>query len=100
MSVTAVFARILRPGVTLDEFVAAWAPESTADYPADVEVGVDPSDDRRVITAIRFDGTLEEFQAAVPRMVHPESLQRLEKVVDRTELEGVYETSNPLAGSR
>jgi hypothetical protein len=97
MSVTAVFARVLHPGVTVGEYVSAWMPEPATGYPADVEVGVDPADDRRVVTVIRFDGTLEEFQAAVPRLAHPESLQRLEKIVARTELEAVYQTANPLA---
>jgi hypothetical protein len=63
---------------------------SSHPYPAGLEVAVDPSNDRRVITIVRFDGTLEELQNAMPRLVHPESLDRLGKIVETTELESVY----------
>jgi hypothetical protein len=92
--IIAVFARRLRPGVSLDRFVSAWAPEGEGPYPAGVEVALDPADDRRVLTVIRFDGAMPEFQAAVPRLVHPESRARLAELVESTELEGVYETAN------
>jgi hypothetical protein len=88
--VIAVYARTLKPGISLDEFIAAWMPEGDDPYPAGLEVAVDPSNDRRVITIVRFDGTLEELQNAMPRLVHPESLDRLAKIVETTELENVY----------
>jgi hypothetical protein len=88
--VIAVYARTLQPGVSLDDFIAAWMPERDDPYPARLEVAVDPSDDRRVITVVRFDGTLEELRNAMPSLVHPESLDRLAKIVETTELESVY----------
>jgi hypothetical protein len=90
--IVAVFARRVRPGVSVDEFVAAWAPEGGEPYPAGVEVGVDPADGRRILTIVRFDGDMRAFQAAMPRLIHPESHQRLAELVESTELESVYES--------
>jgi hypothetical protein len=90
--IIAVFARRLRPGVSVDRFVGAWAPEGEGPYPAGVEVALDPADDRRILTIIRFDGDMPEFRAAIPRLIHPESRARLAELVESTELEGVYET--------
>jgi hypothetical protein len=90
--IVAVFARRLRPGVSVEEFVNAWAPEGGEPYPAVVEVALDPADDRRILTVIRFDGGMPEFRASIPRLVHPDSRARLAELVESTELEGVYET--------
>lgn len=92
--IVAVFARRLRPGVSVEQFVGAWAPEGDDPYLAGVEVASDPTDDRRILTVIRFDGGMSEFQAAVPRLIHPESRARLAELVESTELEGVYETAD------
>jgi hypothetical protein len=92
--IVAVFARRLRPGVTIEQFVGAWAPEGEEPYPADVEVALDPADDRRILTIIRFAGGMPEFRQALPRLVHPESRARLAELVESTELEGVYETAD------
>jgi hypothetical protein len=91
--IIAVFARRVRPGVSVDDFVAAWAPDTGLPYPAGVEVGVDPADDRRILTIIRFDGDMRAFQAAMSRLIHPESHQRLAELVESTELESVYESA-------
>jgi hypothetical protein len=92
--IIAVFARRLRPGVSVDQFVGAWAPEGDGPYPASVEVALDPADDRRILTVIRYDGAMSEFQAAIPRLIHPESRDRLAELVESTELQGVYETAD------
>jgi len=92
--IIAVFARRLRPGVSVEQFVGAWAPEGDAPYPAGVEVALDPADDRRILTVIRLDGGMPEFRAAIPRLIHPESRERLAELVESTELEGVYETAD------
>jgi hypothetical protein len=91
--IVAAYARTLRPGVSLDQFIAAWMPESNGAYPAQWEVAVDPTDDRRVLTLVRFDGTLSELQDAMPRLVHPESVARLDAVVASTELQSIYLTT-------
>lgn len=91
--IVAVFARRVRPGVSVDDFVAAWAPDNGQPYPAGVEVGVDPADDCRILTIIRFDGDMQAFQAAMPRLIHPKSHQRLAELVESTELESVYESA-------
>jgi hypothetical protein len=90
--IIAVFARRLRPGVSVEQFVAAWAPDGSEPYPAGAEVALDPVDDRRILTVIRFDGEMPEFQAAIPRLIHPESRGRLAELIESTEMEGVYET--------
>jgi hypothetical protein len=90
--IVAVFARKVRPGVSVDDFVRAWAPDDGEPYPAGVEVGVDPADDRRFLTIVRFEGDLQAFQAAMPRLIHPESHRRLAELVESTELESVYES--------
>jgi hypothetical protein len=90
--IIAVFARTVRLGVSLDDFVAAWAPDTGQPYPAGVEVGVDPADDRRILTIVRFDGDMQAFEAAMPRLIHPESHQRLAELVESTELESIYES--------
>jgi hypothetical protein len=91
--IIAAYARTLRPGVSLDQFIAAWMPEGGDPYPARWEVAVDPTDDRRVLTLVRFDGTLSDLQDAMPRLVHPESPARLDAVVESTELQSLYSTA-------
>lgn len=91
--IIAAYARTLRPGVSLDQFISAWMPEAKEPYPARWEVAVDPTDDRRVLTLVRFDGTLSELQNAMPRLVHPESPARLDSVVESTELAAIYSSA-------
>lgn len=91
--IVAAYARTLRPGVSIDQFIDAWMPEGGGPYPAHWEVAIDPTDDRRVLTLVRFDGTLPELQNAFPRLVHPESAARLDAVVESTELESIYSTA-------
>jgi hypothetical protein len=88
--IIAAYARTLRPGVSIQQFVEAWRPEGEGDYPAPVEIGIDPTNDRKVLTLIRVDGPLEDLQARLPDLVHPNSLTRLDEVVESTELESVY----------
>jgi len=88
--IIAAYARTLRPGVSISQFIDAWRPEGGGEYPAQVEIGVDPVNDRRVLTVIRVDGSLEDLQNRLPDLVHPDSLARLDKVVESTELESVY----------
>lgn len=90
--IVAVFSRVLRAEATLSDLVAAWKPTTGEKYPAEVEVAVDPANNRRVVTIIRFDGSMDQFTEAMPRLVRPDSVERLHDVVESTELEAVYET--------
>ncbi|WP_454199702.1 hypothetical protein [Nocardia sp. Marseille-Q1738] len=90
--IIAVFARTLHDGVSLEQFVQAWAPEGSDPYPAQVEIAVDPQNTRRVLTIVRFNGSMGDFEEAMPRLIHPESHRRLDEVVASTSLEGVYES--------
>ncbi|MFK4083347.1 hypothetical protein ACI2LF_04515 [Kribbella sp. NPDC020789] len=87
----AAYARTLREGVTIDQFVEAWLPEGGGKYPAQVEIGVDPANDRRILTVIRVEGSsLEDLQGRMPELIHPDSHARLAEIVESTELEAVY----------
>ncbi len=88
--IIAAYARTLRPGVSIRQFIEAWRPEGKGKYPAQVEIGVDPANDRKVLTLIRLDGSLEDLRQRLPDLVHPDSLARLSEVVESTELESVY----------
>ncbi len=93
--VIAAYARTLRPGVSISQFIDAWRPAGQADYPAQVEIGIDPTNDRRVLTLIKIEGSIEDLQNRLSRLVHPDSLARLEKVVESTELESLELSSRP-----
>lgn len=88
--IIAAYARTLRPGVTIPQFIEAWRPEGEGDYPAQVEIGVDPTNDRKILTLIRVEGSLEDLQNRLPDLIHPDSQDRLNEVVESTELESVY----------
>ena len=88
--IIAAYARTLRPGVSIPQFIEAWRPEGEGKYPAHVEIGVDPTNDRKVLTLIRVDGSLEDLQQRLPDLVHPDSPARLDEVVESTELESVF----------
>lgn len=88
--IIAAYARTLRPGVSLPQFIEAWRPEGEEEYPAQVAIGVDPTNDRKVLTLIRLDGSLEDLQRRLPDLVHPDSVARMDEVVESTELESVF----------
>lgn len=90
--VRAVFVRTLKPEVTYEQFKEAWLPEGLKDrYPTTARVARNLSDARQVITIIELDVPAEEFRSASASLTHPDSLQRLEKVVESTQLQAVYE---------
>ncbi len=88
--VIAAYVRTLRPGVSIAKFIEAWRPEGDDPYPAQVEVAVDPTDDRKVLTLIRVEGSMEDLQALMPDLVHPDSEARLGEVVESTDLATVF----------
>ncbi|MGH4028091.1 hypothetical protein ACQB60_04030 [Actinomycetota bacterium Odt1-20B] len=89
---TAVFVRTLKPGVTDEQFRAAWAPENREGaYPARVTVARNTADDRQVITVLHLDMTLAEFQERAASLTRPDALDRLAEIVESTELTGVFE---------
>ena len=88
----AVFARTLKPGVTYEQFKAAWVPEGIdGAYPARARVARNVANDRQVITIIELDVPAAEFKAASASLTRPDAIQRLAEIVDTTELEGVHE---------
>ena len=88
----AVFIRTLKPGVTYEQFKDAWVPEGTnGDYPVKVSVGRNVANDRQVITILELDVSPAGFKAASASLTRPDALQRLEEIVETTELQAVYE---------
>lgn len=88
----AVFVRTLREGVTYEQFRDAWLPEDTdAGYPARTSVGRNVSNERQVITILELDLSLPEFEAIAGSLIRPDARDRLEQIVESTELAGVYE---------
>ncbi len=88
----AVFVRTLRPGVTYEQFRAAWMPERVeGHYPARTSVGRNLSNDRQVITILELDVAADDFARVVASLTRPDAVQRLDEIVASTELAGVYE---------
>lgn len=89
--IRAVYARTLKPSVSLADFIAAWNPPAIVQgVAATYVVSASPGDDRSVLTTIKIDTTIDKFPALLPDLVHPESASRLNDVVASTELAGVY----------
>ena len=88
----AVFVRTLKPGVTYEQFRDAWLPDGLDDrYPTTARVARNLADDRQVITIIELDVPAAEFASASASLTHPDSRRRLEKIVESTQLQAVYE---------
>lgn len=88
----AVFVRTLKPGVTYEQFKDAWLPEGLqGSYPTTARVARNLADDRQVITIIELDVPAAEFTTASASLTHPDSLRRLERIVESTQLQAVYE---------
>ncbi len=88
----AVFVRTLKPGVTDEQFRAAWVPDNAAGgYPARTSIGRNVSNDRQVITILELDMSLEEFNTVAASLTRPDSIDRLGEIVETTELQGVYD---------
>ncbi len=88
----AVFVRTLRPGVTYEQFKAAWVPEpGDGDYPAVASVSRNPECLQQVMTIIEVDASLEEFATIRASLARPDAAMQLDQIVQSTQLEGVFE---------
>jgi hypothetical protein len=88
----AVFVRTLKPGVTFEEFRAAWVPEPRGgEYPARVRIGRNVANQRQVITILELDASPESFQGIAKELTRSDALARLSAIVESTELQGIYE---------
>lgn len=86
----AVFVRTLKAGVTYEQFRDAWRP-AEAGHPARTSVGRNVTNERQVITILELDLPLTEFEAIAGSLTRPDARDRLEEIVESTELAGVYE---------
>lgn len=78
--------------MSYEQFKDAWVPEGTAgDYPVSVRVGRNVANDRQVITVLELDVPVGEFEAASAGLTRADAPQRLNQVIETTELAGVYE---------
>lgn len=88
----AVFVRTLKPGVTYEQFKAAWLPEGTAgDYPARTWVSRNVANDRQVITVVEFDVPVAEIATTIASLIRPDARDRLSEITATSELEAVFE---------
>jgi hypothetical protein len=87
-----VFVRTLKPGVSYEQFLAAWAPEAAhGDYPASVSVSRSTRNDRQVVTILELDVAPGDFTSVAGSLTRPDALDRLAEIVESTQLEGLYE---------
>jgi len=89
----AVYVRTLKPGVTDDEYAAAWMPEgvSREDYPAEVLISHSTTHERQTVTTFEIDVPAEDLLDALGALVHPDWRERVAAVVESTEIETIYE---------
>ena len=88
----AVYVRRLKPGVTDDDYVAAWMPEGVdrADYPARVTVSHSTVEERDTVTVFEFDGDPDHVLDALAALVRPDWRDRVAEVVEGTDVETIF----------
>jgi hypothetical protein len=88
----AVYVRNLKPGVTDDEYVAAWMPEGLAreDYPAKVSVSHSTVDERETVTVFEFEGDPANVLDSLGALVRPDWRERVAEVIEGTDVETIY----------
>ncbi|MCG7310531.1 hypothetical protein [Brachybacterium sp. ACRRE] len=98
--IIACYARTLRPGISLDDFIAAWMPpgRSEVDYPVRCRLATDPLNPRSVLSLFEIDAPSEKLAEIIPTLVHPDSEARLERIVETTALAGVFEVDREFGG--
>jgi hypothetical protein len=92
----AIYVRTLKPGITDEQFVAAWMPEqhTRSSYPAAVTLARSLVNPRQVLSVFDVDVEPERFADVLPDLVHPDSEDRLAEFVESTELADVYVVSD------
>lgn len=92
-----VLARRLKPGKTYEDFVAAWYPDKGFGVPTRGPFLARNVSDEREILAIAFVDLpdRDSLDAAMVRIAAQEALRhdRIEDVIEATELRGIYEVS-------
>ena len=91
-----MFVRRLQPGVTFEEFKAAWMAEPNHfGRPVVVTHGQGLDDDREIVSWALLDMTRDELTATLDnqQLVHDEGQrhQRIDAVLERTVVRGFYE---------
>ena len=88
----AIYVRTLQPGITDEQFLAAWMPEqhTRSSYPAAVTVARSLANPRQVLSTFDIDVDPGQFTEMLPDLVHPESETRLAEIVETTEIEGLF----------
>jgi hypothetical protein len=91
----AVFLRTLKPGVSIEDYLAAWVPED-ADKLSGVRTTISRSttDERQVLTVLEIDATVEEYGELAPSLVKADAWDRLSDLVESTEVETVFEDTH------
>lgn len=90
--IRAIFARTLKPGVSYDDFAAAWVPEpGSGPYPAKASISRNLADDRQVLTIIELDIAPDQLSTVLPSLTRPDALDRVAELIAATQLEGVFQ---------
>lgn len=97
----ATYVRTLKPGVTDEQFIDACMPPglTVESYPARVIISHSLADERQIISIFEVDVPGEHFVEALPALVHPDSAQRLSKIIESTQLEAAYEDTATFGNS-
>ncbi len=91
----AVYVRTLKPGVSDDDYIAAWMPEgvSKESYQALVHIAHATTNERQTVTTFELDVPVGNVIDALGALVRPDWRDRVAEVIESTEIEAVFEDS-------
>ena len=88
----AVFLRTLKHGVSLEDYLDAWVPENANELSnVRTSISVSNTNTQQVLTVMEIDATPEEYGELAPTLVKADAWERLDEIVESTEIETVFE---------
>ena len=94
--ILSILVRRLRPGVSFEDFKAAWLAEADHfGFPVEVSHAQNLADDREIVSYSLLDATRDDVLAALatPKLAAGEAERhdRIEAVIESTVVKGLYE---------
>lgn len=91
----AVYVRTLKPGVSDEDYIAAWMPDGATkeSYPGRMQIAHAATNERQTITTIEIDVAIADVVDALGALVRPDWRDRVAEVIESTELETVFTDS-------
>ena len=88
----AVYVRTLKPGVSDDDYIAAWMPEGVTkeSYQALVHIAHATTNERQTVTTFELDVPVENVIDALGALVRPDWRDRVAEVVEGTDVETIF----------